>query len=166
MHRLKPRGFLSRRADGKLVAFISAASNLVASDHNQWPDVFVTDWQSGSTELVSRTAKGRSGNDASYNPAISGDGRYIAFQSEASDLGCTLRCAKAMEDINLLSDVFVYDRQTQSMHRISADGRGPWMEPSVAPALDAMARVVVFASRHPMNASDRRNDFDLFIVTR
>jgi Tol biopolymer transport system component len=116
--------------------------------------------------LVSRTEKERSGNDASYNPAISGDGRYIAFQSEASDLKCTVRCAKAMEDINLLSDVFLYDRQSQSINRISADDRGAWMEPSVAPALDAMARVVVFSSRHPMNATDRRNDFDLFIVTR
>jgi hypothetical protein len=40
------------------------------------------------------------------------------------------------------------------------------MEPSVAPAVDAMARIVAFSSRHPMNATDRRNDFDLFIVTR
>jgi hypothetical protein len=46
------------------------------------------------------------------------------------------------------------------------DDRRAWMEPSVAPALDAMARVVAFSSRHPLNATDRRNDFDLFIVTR
>jgi Tol biopolymer transport system component len=153
-------------ADGKHVAFISAASNLVVDDDNQVPDVFVMDWQMGSTELVSRTPKGRSGNDASDNPAISGDGRFIAFQSEASDLVCTVRCAKAMEDINLLWDVFLYDRQTRSMTRISGDERGPWMEPSVAPALDATARVVAFSSRHPMSGTDRRNDFDLFIVTR
>ena len=153
-------------ADGKYVAFISAASNLVAGDDNQLPDVFVTDWRSGSTELISRTPKGRSGNDASYNPAISGDGRFIAFQSEASDLVCAVRCAKAIEDINLLWDIFLYDRQTRSMNRISGDDRGPWMEPSIAPALDAMARVVAFSSRHPINGTDRRNDFDLFIVTR
>ena len=108
----------------------------------------------------------RSSWSAARRRSVRGDGRYIAFQSEASDLKCTVRCAKAMEDINLLSDVFLYDRQTQSINRISADDRGAWMEPSVAPALDAMARVVVFSSRHPMNATDRRNDFDLFIVTR
>lgn len=153
-------------ADGRYVAFASAASNLVDDDDNHLPDVFVTDWQIESTGLVSRTAKGRSGNDTSYNPAISGDGRFIAFQSEASDLVCTARCAKAMEDINLLWDVFLYDRQTRSMTRISADERGPWMEPSVAPALDATAGLVAFSSRHPMNGTDRRNDFDLFIVTR
>ena len=152
-------------ADGRYVTFVSAASNLVAGDDNHSPDIFVSDWQMGSTELVSRTAKGRSANDASYNPAISGDGRFIAFQSEASDLVCTVRCATAMEDINLLSDVFLYDRQTRSMRRISGDDRGPWMEPSVAPALDATARVVAFSSRHPTNAADRRNDFDLFIVS-
>jgi Tol biopolymer transport system component len=153
-------------ADGKYVAFVSAASNLVADDDNQLPDIFVTDWQIGSAELVSRTAKGRSGNDASYNPSISGDGRFIAFQSEASDLVCRARCTKAIEDINLLWDVFLYDRQTRSTTRISGDERGPWMEPSVAPALDATAGVIAFSSRHPMNGTDRRNDFDLFIVTR
>jgi Tol biopolymer transport system component len=153
-------------ADGRYVAFVSAASNLVTGDDNQSPDVFVTDWQLKSMELVSLSAKRRSGNDASSNPAISADGRFVAFQSEASNLPCTVRGACAMEDINLLPDVFLFDRQTKAMTRISGDEAGPWMEASVGPALDADARVVAFSSRHPIGEADRHNDFDLFISHR
>jgi Tol biopolymer transport system component len=153
-------------ADGKHIAFVSAASNLVTNDQNQLPDVFVTDWLMGSMELVSRTTKSRSGNDVSDSPAISADGRFVTFQSEASNLVSTRRGAKAIEDFNLLWDVFLFDRQTQLTTRISRDEAGPWMEPSVGPALDATARVVAFSSRHPINGADRRNDFDLFIVAR
>jgi Tol biopolymer transport system component len=153
-------------ADGRYVAFVSAASNLVTGDDNESPDVFVADWQLGSMELVSLSARRRSGNDASSNPAISADGRFVAFHSEASNLPCTARGACAMEDINLLPDVFLFDRQTKAMTRISGDEAGPWMEASVGPALDAAARVVAFSSRHPVDGGDRQNDFDLFIVTR
>ena len=150
-------------ADGTYVAFASAASNLVSGDRNQSSDVFVTDWQTGLTELVSRSPNGRSGNDASFSPAISADGRFVAFQSEASNLLCTGRCSQT-EDINLLWDAFVFDRHTRSMARLSGDPSGPWMEASVGPALDAGARVVAFSSRHPIDAADDDNDFDLFVV--
>ena len=153
-------------ADGRYVAFVSTASNLVVDDDNQVADVFVADWQTGSMELVSRTPKGRAGNDASGNPAISADGRFIAFQSEASDLDCIRRCAAAFEDINLLADVFLFDRTTTLTTRLSRDEGGPWMEASMAPALDAAARVIAFSSRHPISRADRRNDFDLFVATR
>jgi Tol biopolymer transport system component len=152
-------------ADGAHVAFVSEASNLVIDDRNQLRDVFVTNWRTGLMELVSRSKNRRSGNDVSDRPAISADGRYVAFQSEASNLACTGHCSKA-EDINLLSDVFLFDRQTQLMTRVSGDTSGPWMEASIAPALDAEARVVAFSSRHPINVADHHNDFDLFIVTR
>jgi TolB protein len=130
--------------------------------------VFVTDWQLNSMELVSLSTRRRSGNDASSNPAISADGRFVAFQSEASNLPCTARgaCARAMEDINLLPDVFLFDRQTRTLTRISGDQAGPWMEASVGPALDAAARVIAFSSRHPIDDADRHNDFDLFISQR
>ena len=87
----------------------------------------------------------------------------VAFQSDASDLVCAGKCPAAVEDINLLPDVFLFDRATAVVSRISADRTGGWMAPSVAPALDGSGRVVTFTSRHPTDAADDRNDFDLFV---
>jgi len=73
-------------ADGRYLVFSSAASNLVANDTNNTWDVFLRDLQTGTTTLVSRTASGASASDHSSNGAISADGRYVAFYSDATDL--------------------------------------------------------------------------------
>jgi len=150
-------------ADGRYVAFVSEAANLVQGDRNRSPDVFLYDTSSGSTVLVSRSVRGGSANGASALPAISADGSVVAFHSDASDFVCARQCPAAVEDINLLPDVFLFDRAAATVTRISADGTGGWMAPSVAPALDARGRVVTFTSRHPIDAGDDRNDFDLFV---
>jgi hypothetical protein len=145
------------------VAFVSDATNLVPGDKNRLADVFLYDTSTGSTVLVSHGAKGGAANGASALPAISADGGVVAFQSDASDLVCARQCGAAVEDINLLPDVFLFDRATAAVTLISGDRTGGWMAPSVAPALDASGRVVTFTSRHPIDASDDRNDFDLFV---
>jgi hypothetical protein len=74
-------------ADGRYVAFASTATNLVPGDTNHASDVFVRDVQTGKTERVSVTSAGGQADGQSYGPlAISADGRYIAFQSEAPNL--------------------------------------------------------------------------------
>ena len=149
--------------DGRYVAFVSAASNLVPGDRNRSADVFLVDTTTASTVLVSRTAKGNAANGASGLPAISSDGSKVAFQSEASDLVCARQCTSVVEDINLLPDVFLFDRATAVVTRVSGDRSGGWMAPSVGAAIDAAGRVVTFTSRHPTDATDNRNDFDLFV---
>jgi Tol biopolymer transport system component len=149
--------------DGRTVAFVSTATNLVANDRNRSMDVFVADLISGGIALVSRTAGGASANGRSIAPAISDDGMVVEFQSEASDMLCEGRCGAASDDINLLWDVFVLNRRHRTIRRVSRDATREWMEASEAPALDASGRVVVFSSRHPMDAADLENDFDLFI---
>jgi Tol biopolymer transport system component len=151
-------------ANGEVVAFVSSATNLVGDDRNRSSDVFLADLHSGSIELVSRSSKHGSGNGASRSPALSWDGRFVVFQSEASDLVCSARCGAADEDINLLWDVFLLDRQTGKMTRVSEDKTGGWMEGSGGPAIDAAGEVVAFSSRHPIDAADTKNDFDLFIA--
>lgn len=151
-------------ADGRYVAFASAAINLVANDHNNSPDVFLADLQTGSIEIVSRNAKGASANGASTNAAVSSDGRFVAFQSDASNLVCASGCPQSLEDINLLWDVFLFDRQSRTMTRLSSDPLVAWMEASGGPAIDAAGSVVAFSSRHPIDANDKANDFDLFIT--
>ena len=72
--------------DGRFVAFDSAASNLVSGDTNGFADVFLHDRQSGTTERVSVSSNGAEGDSFSEAPAISADGRIVAFQSAASNL--------------------------------------------------------------------------------
>jgi hypothetical protein len=85
------------------------------------------------------------------------------FQSEAADLVCVAHCARDLEDINLLWDVFMFDRQLHTTVRLSSDPTTAWMEESSGPAMDATGAVVVFSSRHPIDRSDKANDCDLFI---
>ncbi len=150
-------------ASGRYVAFVSIATNFVTGDRNGVADVFVADLQSGAIELVSGSARGGAANGPSGSPVISANGRFVAFQSEASDLVCAGDCPPAAEDINLLWDVFLFDRATRTTTRLSADAAGCWMEASVGPAIDAAGAVVAFSSRRPIDPQDRRHDFDLFI---
>ena len=92
-------------ADGRFVAFHSYATNLVSGDTNGTDDIFVHDRQTGTTERVSvATGGSRGDDDNSYPPAISADGRFVAFQSDATDL--------VSGDTNGVRDVFVRDRGT------------------------------------------------------
>lgn len=77
--------------DGRYVVFDSTASNLVGGDANALSDVFRWDRVTGRTQLVSvrRVAPARSGNNASVAPRVSGDGRFVVFQSSANDLSAT-----------------------------------------------------------------------------
>jgi Tol biopolymer transport system component len=149
--------------DGRFVAFVSQATNLVEDDRNRSADVFLHERSTGAIALVSRSVTGRSANGISGNPSISGDGRLIAFQSTASDLVCAGRCPPGSEDINLLPDVFVFDRQGGTMTRVSGGADGGWMEESGAPALDAAGGIIAFSSKHPIDARDVDDDFDLFV---
>lgn len=99
-------------ADGNFVAFVGLADNLVPLDTNAWADVYVKNLQSGETIRVSNalgTANAAYG--ASLGPAISADGRYVAFRSSALDL--------VASDTNSHTDIFRYDTLTGVMLRVS-----------------------------------------------
>src|SRR4029079_8839144 len=103
--------------DGRHVAFASASANLVPNDSNGTLDVFVRDLDAGITRLVSVNAAGAgSGNGLSSGPALSADGRFVAFQSEASDL--------VTGDANGRGDVFVRDIQAGITYLASINATG------------------------------------------
>ena len=106
-------------ADGRYVAFESEATNLVAGDTNGFSDVFVHDRVTGVTERVSLGASGVQGNAESFGASISADGRYVLFDSAASNL--------IPFDTNNTVDVFVRDRQTATTIRVSV---GTWLTPA------------------------------------
>ena len=104
-------------ADGRYVAFQSFASNLVASDANiHVPDIFVKDIQTGDTTLVSVSSAGIQGGLGSFAPSISGDGRWVAFESDASNF--------VAGDTNLARDIFVRDRQSGTTTLVSSTFSG------------------------------------------
>jgi len=152
--------------NGRSVVFSSLATNLTPQDRNRSADVFLADVETASLEVISRRPDGITANAASGGPVVSEDGRFVVFQSQASDLVCIRHCTGDTEDINLLWDVFLLDRQSRVMTRVSGDEAGEWMAPSAGAAIDGAADVIVFSSRHPTEPSDLRNDFDLFVVAR
>jgi Tol biopolymer transport system component len=89
---------------------------LVASDTNDVEDIFLHDTQTGMTTRVSVASDGSEADDASDTLAISGDGRYIAFYSDAANL--------VPGDTNNEPDTFVRDTQASTAIRVSvaADG--------------------------------------------
>ncbi len=126
-------------ADGRFVAFVSGAPNLVGNDTNETHDVFVRDRRTGKTELVSLGSDGAKGNSSSFFSSISADGRFVAFFSYASNL--------VGGDTNGAIDVFVRDRSTRETKRVSlrsdgAQGGGDSSYPSISPD----GRFVAFTS--------------------
>jgi len=153
-------------ADGRYVAFVSKAGSLAPRDRNDESDVYLYDVASGSIALVSATASGAAANAASRRPALSADGRYIAYQSVASNLGSGPGCPPTVRDTNLLADVYLFDRVTGCVTRVSSSPAREWWTPSVVPAIDGACTLVAFSSTQPVGENDVSTDFDLFLFLR
>ncbi len=102
--------------DGSLVVFASYATNLVGNDSGAALDIFVKDLTSGAVDRMSVTAAGVEGNFDSADASFSPDGRYVVFSSLASNL--------VADDTNSARDIFVKDRQTGALTRVSTDANG------------------------------------------
>src|SRR5439155_1259062 len=152
-------------ADGRFVAFDSAATYLVAGDTNGESDVFVHDRQTGITERVSVASDGTQGNKANSYPALSADGRFVAFDSDATNL--------VAGDTNGTTDVFVHDRQTGTTERVSVasgggtQGNGKSGGFFAFPAPSADGRFVAFQSDATnLVAGDTNGTTDVFVHDR
>ena len=144
-------------ADGRFVTFDSAASNLVTGDTNAAFDVFVRDMVAGTTTAVSVDSTANQANSFSSIPAISADGRYVAFRSDASNL--------VTGDTNAASDVFVRDRTAGTTTRVSIDSAGNQANGSSSdPAISADGRYVAFDATDPNLVTGDTNDTtDVFV---
>ncbi len=143
--------------DGRFVAFVSSATNLVTGDTNGFSDIFVRDLQTNTTTRVSVASGGAEANNASFAPAISRDGRFVAFVSNANNL--------VAGDTNGVSDIFVHDLQTNTTTRVSVESGGAQANGnSYDPAISGDGRFVVFASEADnLVSGDTNSASDIFV---
>jgi cysteine-rich repeat protein len=139
-------------ADGRYVAFVSSASNLVAGDTNTLTDVFVHDRATGCTTRAQGLVQP---NGRSYNPSISTDGAFVAFDSDATNLG---------GDANAFRDVFIWLNGTTTVTVASrASGWGPALGGSFG-AISADGRFVSFVSpAGNLVQNDNNETYDVFV---
>jgi Tol biopolymer transport system component len=159
-----PSNFDSARpaisADGRYVAFESLGWNLVPGDTNQTWDIFVRDRLLGTTERVSVDSAGVQGNNLSKAPAISADGRFVAFRSYATNL--------VPGDTNQAYDIFVRDRLLGTTERVSVDSSGAQANSaSDLCSISADGRYVAFGSNaNNLVPNDTNSVFDIFVRDR
>jgi hypothetical protein len=140
--------------------FESDATNLVAGDSNGTTDVFLYDRQLVETRLISISPTGQRGNGPSSAPVISGDGRFVVFESSASTL--------VPGDENGVKDIFLFDRMTSLIQLVSI-GRNnvPANGSSHNPDVDKAGRYIVFQSAASNLIFDDSNGADdVFVFDR
>jgi Tol biopolymer transport system component len=143
--------------NGKLIAFDSAATNLVANDTNVTQDVFVRNKKAGKTSIVSIRSNGAQANGPSSTPDISESGRYVVFQSNATNL--------VANDGNGVTDIFIRDRNKDKTKRVSTRSNGGEANgPSLQPSISADGRYLAFASSASnLVSGDSNGQFDVFV---
>lgn len=144
--------------DGRWVTFASDASNLVREDTNNRRDVFLRDLQRGTTTRINLSSRGRQANLDSYNPAISDDGRFVVFDSYATNL--------VPDDLGRHGDVFLHDRDTGTTTRVSRgiDGKETDRDSGFA-AISGDGSVIAFeSSAHNLRAGSPGGVTDIYLV--
>lgn len=156
--------FPSISGDGRIVAFYSDATNLVADDLNNHTDLFVRDRLLGTTEVIPGAASlfgGLAVLDPHHSrPSLSQDGRYVAFETDSSNL--------VPGDSNAVVDVFVHDRHAGSAQRASVSSLGEEANGSSATtSMSANGRWVAFGSNASnLVAGDTNGAVDVFVHDR
>jgi len=144
-------------ADGGCVVFDSSATNLVGGDSNGFADVFVRELASGTTLRVSLAGAATQSNHVSEAPSISADGRYVAFESYASNFD--------PGDTNGLADIYVRDRVALTTTRASLSSAGA--QPDMGcwvPRISPDGRSVAFSSNSAtLVAQDTNGTSDVFV---
>ncbi len=143
-------------SDGRFVAFASNANNLVLGDNNNTTDIFLRDLLTGTTTRISVNSLGNQSNAISINPTISDDGRFIAFESDATNL--------VTGDINNARDIFLHDTLTGITAQISRNSLGDRANfSSFNPTISADGRFITFDSfATNLVAGDTNNTRDVF----
>lgn len=149
-------------ADGRIVTFASNSTNLAPGNTFNRTNVYIHDRLTGQTIRASAGMSGTPANGESVEPTVSGDGRFVAYWSQASDL--------VPSDLNLTPDAFVYDRQTGQTERVSVDSSGHEVfndSTTYRPSISENGRIVAFVSGATTLVRGDENGFrDVFVRDR
>ena len=143
--------------DGRYVIFKSAADNLVTGDTNGVDDIFLHDRQTHQTIRVTVSSSGEQANYYSQNPSISYDGRFVVFESLASNL--------VNGDTNNKTDVFIHNINTGETTRVSVSPEGIQGDAgSSTPSISENGRYVCFTSDSTnLVENDNNGEYDVFV---
>ena len=140
------------------MVFASAAENFAGVvDANHCYDIYRKDLRDGTIELVSKNLSGYAGNGDSVKPQISAEGRYVVFESDATNL--------AVGDNSLTTDVYRKDMVTGEIVRLSSTvegGDGVSGGKALSPTMTADGDIVVFDSFSRLTPDDTGNDRDIY----
>lgn len=153
--------FPTLSGNGQRVAFTSSATNLVAGDTNGADDIFISAFRSVNTVLGSRGTGGTPANGASVESSLDNNGRYLAFNSNASNL--------VTGDTNGRIDVFLYDRinNTTTLVSRSYDTMMQANSNSTSPRISGNGRYVVYRSfASNIVTGDTNSEWDIFRFDR
>ncbi|MBI5364785.1 MAG: PD40 domain-containing protein [Planctomycetes bacterium] len=143
--------------DGRVIVFDSYATNIVPSDTNSAADVFVRDMWTGTVERVSLSSSGTQGNNNSWIPVASADGRFVVFRSLANNL--------VPSDTNAHEDIFLRDRVAGVTTRVSVSSTGAQAnQDCISPSVSADGRYIAFESTASnLVPGDLNNVADIFV---
>jgi Tol biopolymer transport system component len=145
-------------SDGRFVVFTSSREGGSRFGMTR-TDIALYDRTSSQTTLITHRANASSGR-----ARISGNGRFVVFESLASNLACDQCGRQDAPDENLLSDIYLFERLRGTFARLSRSAE-EWWAPSIGPWLDAEGTVAIFSSRQPVGPDDPSTDFDLFVYS-
>jgi hypothetical protein len=123
--------------EGRYIAFVSSA--VFSNGSGKYRQVFWRDRNTGTTKLISAAPSGEEGNGDCYAPAISGDGKSVAFESNANNL--------ITDDKNGVKDIFIWHSVTNKIERVSVDNDGiEANEASYEPTVSGDGNSIAFTS--------------------
>ncbi len=156
--------------DGRITVFSTGATNVIPNDTNDMYDVFAYDRITRKTEIISHDAAGRPANYSSYNPTVSGDGRFVTYMTMASNIvpGTTVFCDGSAICIN----VAVYDRLTKATTFANRTVQGKRISNNIqtigqdAPMISNNGRFIAYQSPVALIATDTNDTYDIFVYDR
>jgi Tol biopolymer transport system component len=142
---------------GTTVAFSSLSHNLLPDDTDTVEDVYVKDILTGDLQLASTSDDGVKGNSASFNPQISGNGRWVAFTSSATNLD--------PGDTDPDIDIYLKDLVTGNLVLVSTSGDGSKGNGrSFQPSISGRGVFVAFQSEATnLHPDDGDADLDVYV---
>ncbi len=151
-----PSSLPSISADGRYIAFESDAPDLVFGDTNGTYDIFVSDRVAGTTIRASVSTSGTEADGQSRNCKLSGDGRYVTFESDASNL--------VSGDTNGTTDIFRRDLLTGTTVRVNVSHAGKQVGSCYSPDISRTGRFIIFQSQASDIVLGDKNGFtDIFL---